>query len=105
MTKLITCAALVCFTRYVSGFGMIHGDPDNKEAKKVDIPDHKVAEWHEEGLIKAPKAFLDELKAASEAEAADVAQAELDARIAQEQAAAAAAAETGAADDDGAPPA
>lgn len=93
MAETIACAALVAFTRFVSGHGIVHGDPDNKDAKKPNVPVEKIVEWHDEGLIKAPKAFLSEVKA----EAEQVADADLAAR----QAAADAAAD--AADEDGAP--
>lgn len=55
MSELISCLALVVFTRFVSGHGMVHGDPDNKKARKVALPKHVVANFADEGLIVAPK--------------------------------------------------
>ena len=56
----INCTALMAFTRFVSGYGMVHGDPDNKDAKKPLIPEHAIARFVEDGLIKAPKGFQTE---------------------------------------------
>lgn len=53
----INCTAIMAFTRFVSGYGMVHGDPDNKDAKKPAIPEHAIARLVEDGLIKAPKGF------------------------------------------------
>lgn len=68
MAELITCTALVAFTRYVSGHGMVHGDPDStlKAAKKPQVPPHAVQSLVDEGLIKAPKSFFDEIAAAAQ---------------------------------------
>lgn len=57
MSELITCTALMAFSRFVSGHGIIHGDPDNKGAKKVRVPEHAVDLFIEEGFIEKPKGY------------------------------------------------
>ncbi len=57
MSELIECTALVAFSRFVSGHGIVHGDPENKKAVKVSIPAHAVQNFVDDGFVKAPKGF------------------------------------------------
>jgi len=57
MSELITCIALMPFSRFVSGHGIIHGDPDNSKAKKVNVPEHSVQSFIDEGFVKPPKGY------------------------------------------------
>lgn len=71
--KTVKCEALVEFTRFVEGHGMIVGAPDSTlpEAKKPEVPVHMVAAFAAEGLVKAPKGFEAKAEvAADEAEEA-----------------------------------
>lgn len=102
MAEVIKCKALMEFSRYVTGHGVVHGDPDSsdKAAKNPGIPAHKIAEFAEDGLIQAPKGYLAEQKAIAAADADEIAKAEREAR---ESAAAAAVTAADDADEDGAP--
>lgn len=57
MSELITCIALMPFSRFVSGHGIIHGDPENKKAKKVAVPEHAVQRFIDEGFVQPPKDY------------------------------------------------
>lgn len=56
MTKVVTCLARVAFTRFVDGYGMVHGDPESSldEARNPDIPEQAVAALVSEKVIEAP---------------------------------------------------
>lgn len=59
MLKTTKCEALVEFTRFVEGYGMVVGAPESSldEAKKPAVPDKAIAAFADEGLIKKPKGF------------------------------------------------
>jgi hypothetical protein len=40
MADLVHLKALTAFTVFVQGFGQVHGDPDNKDARIVKVPEH-----------------------------------------------------------------
>lgn len=52
----IKCLALVAFTHFVAGFGMVHGDPDSDDdkAKNPNVPEDAVEYLVESGKIEAP---------------------------------------------------
>ena len=79
MAETVTCKALVAFTQFVSGYGMVHGDPDSsdKAATHPAIPVEEVARFVKSELVKAPKGFIEEADAAAATEAEEVAAAEL----------------------------
>lgn len=93
MVETVKCKALVAFTRYVSGYGQVHGDPDSKLKAAVtpEVPVEAVTRFVEDGFVAAPKGFLEALEKDATQEADEVAATELAAR----EAAAAAAAEAG----------
>lgn len=64
--KTIACVAAREFTAFVEGYGLVVGAPESslEEARKPKVPEHAVARFVEEGLVKAPKGF-------AKAEAAD----------------------------------
>lgn len=85
MSDLIKCKALVAFTRYVTAHGMIHGDPDNKEAKYVNVPPRALDNLLADELVERPKGYKTaaEVEAEERQAALDAAvQAELEARAA-----------------------
>lgn len=55
----IKCKALAVFTEFVSGHGMVHGNPDAKDAKLPEIPHSAVAKLTAAGMIEAPKNWVD----------------------------------------------
>jgi len=55
MASTIKCVALVAFTQFVSGYGMIHGNPDAKDAKFPLVPEDSVERFVEAGYIEAPE--------------------------------------------------
>lgn len=61
MAKLITCLALTSFSQFVSGHGIIHGDPESplKAATHPEIPEHKVETFVDNGWVEAPEGFFD----------------------------------------------
>ena len=73
MTGLIKCKAKRAFTRFVSGFGMVHGDPESSlvEATHPAIPATEVGDLVEGGLIEAPKGWAEEMAEKNETAVAD----------------------------------
>lgn len=82
MVETVKCKALVAFTQFVSGYGMIHGDPDStdKAANNPEVPVDEVAGLVARELVKAPKGFLEDREEVAAAEAAEVAEVEAQVR-------------------------
>lgn len=55
----VKCKALAVFTEFVSGYGMVHGNPDAKDAKSVEVPHSVVAKLADAGVIEMPKGWVD----------------------------------------------
>ncbi len=65
MTETVKCKALQAFSLFVSGYGIVHGDPDSSDDKATDplVPVRAIAQLVEAGNIaeagssgkKAPK--------------------------------------------------
>lgn len=89
-----TCLALRSFAEFVPGHGIVAGDPDAKDGKKVPVPNSQIERFAAMGFVKAPKGFAPEKE--REAEADDIAAAE-DAARAEEEARASAIGEDAAA--------
>lgn len=51
---LVKCIALMAFTQFVPGYGQVHGDPDNSEAKEPEVPFDFVQKLIEENKVEAP---------------------------------------------------
>lgn len=85
MVDLIKCVALLTFTRFVSGHGMVHGSPENEFAKVVSVPAHAVDAFLADELIERPKGYL--TAAEIEVGEADVAPASAPAKTAKAKAA------------------
>lgn len=82
MAETVKCKALVAFTHFVSGYGMVHGDPDSsdKAANSPEVPVDEVAGFVAREQVKAPKGFLEDRDDAAAAEAAEVAEVEAQGR-------------------------
>lgn len=67
--ETIKCTAKEAFTEYVSGHGMVHGDPNSsdKNARTPNVPIIAVERLVEAGSIAMPRGF----KSASEDDAGD----------------------------------
>lgn len=71
MADTIQCKALRPFTEYVSGYGMVHGNPTDENsdkkaralARNPHVPTNVVKYFVESGLIDMPKDFVDEAEA------------------------------------------
>lgn len=52
---LVKCKALRAFTEFVSGFGMVHGDPDNQseKARFPEMPEEAAVKLISEGKVEA----------------------------------------------------
>lgn len=54
----IAAKAVTTFTRFVENHGVVHGDPGGvDEAKTVNVPESKLADWVAEGLVQPPKGW------------------------------------------------
>ena len=53
--ETVSCKALMAFTHYVPDYGQVHGDPENEEAKTVNVPLVAVKMLVEDGRIAKPK--------------------------------------------------
>lgn len=51
--NLVRCTALVAFTHFVAGYGMVHGDPDNSDnaARFPIVPEDAVEHLVREGRL------------------------------------------------------
>lgn len=87
MVETVKCKALVAFTHFVSGYGMVHGDPDStdKAATNPEVPVDEVAGFVTREQVKTPKGFLEDREDAAATEAAEVA--EVEAQVREEDAA------------------
>lgn len=56
MASTVKCVALVAFTHFVAGYGMVHGDPDSSKeaARSPEIPEDAVEYLVDSGKIEAP---------------------------------------------------
>lgn len=55
---ILTCVPLCTFTRFVPGYGQVHGDPNGvPEAQEVEIPFEAVQGFINDKLIEAPEGF------------------------------------------------
>lgn len=76
------CIAKRSFAEFVPGHGIVAGDPDAKDGKKVPVPNSTIERFVELEMIEKPKGFAPQKE--REQEAADVAAAEEAARAAAE---------------------
>lgn len=58
--KTIKCAALMAFTQFVPGYGMVHGDPDNEGASEPEVPVTYIEQLEREGRIEPPAGWAGE---------------------------------------------
>lgn len=77
--ETVKCKALQPFSHFVSGYGIVHGNPDDANpdkrardrARNPEVPVISIAAMAEDGLIQPPKDFVD--PAADEADEAPTA--------------------------------
>ena len=70
--ETVTCKATGVFTKFVEGYGQVHGDPDSslKAATNPEVPEHVVQELVDAGLVTlADGSKPKKAKAAAEEEA------------------------------------
>lgn len=76
------CIAKRSFAEFVPGHGIVAGDPDAKDGKKVPVPNSMIERFVELEMIEKPKGFAPQEK--REQEAAETAAAEEAARADEE---------------------
>lgn len=76
----VRCKALVAFTHFAAGHGQVHGDPGNKHAATIDVPEAAVDQLVRDGRVEVvaaePAAKPKKGKAAAEPAGDDEAPAE-----------------------------
>lgn len=68
------CLAERSFAEFVPGHGIVAGDPDAKDGKKVPVPNSQIERFVAMGFVKAPKGFAPEKEREQEAEDAAAAE-------------------------------
>lgn len=72
------CTVKRSFAEFVPGHGIVAGDPDAKDGKKVPVPNSMIERFVDQGMIEKPKGFAPQKE--REQEAAETAAAEESAR-------------------------